>query len=150
MGRQYKIKEVTTNNPEKVDDRKVFVTLENDTEIEIISQYESWAQYGGTKDELYSTVPIADIYNDWLHGGSKPELSNCDIDWIKDEEYDDDLREEIVDLFKENGYNLFEGYSEEIARTISDEVLQELKEQGEGNLQKAIAYVILDKFGAFD
>ena len=48
--------------------RKVKVTLSNNTWIYIESCYESWQQYGGTIDELRLTVPIAEKYNNWLHG----------------------------------------------------------------------------------
>lgn len=57
--------------------RGVLVTLNNGTEITIESCYESWQQYGGTTAELATTVDIADIFNDWLHGkGDEPDESD--------------------------------------------------------------------------
>lgn len=60
-----KIDLLYVNQPKK---RKVKVTLSNKTTIYIESCYESWQQYGGTTDELWLTVPIAEKYNNWLHG----------------------------------------------------------------------------------
>ena len=48
--------------------RKIKVTLTNRTTIYIEPCYESWQQYGGTTEELYITMPIAEKYNGWLHG----------------------------------------------------------------------------------
>ena len=48
--------------------RKIKVTLKNGTRIYIEACYESWQQYGGTTEELWLTVPIAEKYNAWLHG----------------------------------------------------------------------------------
>lgn len=50
--------------------RKIKVRLTNGTIIYIESCYESYQQYGGTIDELKITVPIAEKYNNWLHGCS--------------------------------------------------------------------------------
>lgn len=66
--RKYKITDVEFHDNGNIDDREVVVTLENDTEIHIAACYESWEQWGGTKDELCCTVDIADCVNDWLHG----------------------------------------------------------------------------------
>ena len=52
----------------KVKEREAVVTLNNGTEIHIAPLYESWHQWGGTTDELWTTVSIADCINDWLHG----------------------------------------------------------------------------------
>lgn len=68
MFREPKISKVEflyVNQPSR---RKIKVTLNNKTRIYIESCYESWQQYGGTKDELYLTMPIAEKYNWWLHG----------------------------------------------------------------------------------
>ena len=45
--------------------------------------------------------------------------------------------------------NIFGKFAEEIAGLIADEVIEEYKEAGDGDLQKAIAYVIGEKFGMF-
>jgi len=61
---------------------------------------------------------------------------------------DDDsiTRQDVLDLFAENGWNLFGKWVDEVADAIADEVVEEYNEAGDGNLQKAISYVILDKF----
>jgi hypothetical protein len=64
-----KIKKIELLYQNQVSRRKIKVTLTNGTIIYIEKCYESWQQYGGTTDELRLTVPIADAFNDWLHGG---------------------------------------------------------------------------------
>lgn len=61
---------------------------------------------------------------------------------------DDDsiTRQDVLDLFAENGLTIFGKFVDEVADAIADEVVEEYKEAGDGNLQKAVAYVILDKF----
>lgn len=59
-------------------------------------------------------------------------------------------KKEIIELFKECGLNIFGNYAEEIAELIADEVIEEYEEADDGNLQRAIAYVIGEKFGMFD
>lgn len=59
-------------------------------------------------------------------------------------------KKEIVELFNEYGLNLFGIYTEEIAELIADEVIEEYENADDGNLQKAIAYVIGEKFGMLD
>ena len=68
MRKEIKIRRVEllyVNQPKR---RKVKVTLTNGTRVYIESCYESWQQYGGTTEELYVTMPIAEKYNNWLHG----------------------------------------------------------------------------------
>jgi len=65
-----KIKKIEFLYQNNVNRRKVKVTLSNKTVIYIEACYESWNQYGGTTDELWLTVPIAEKYNNWLHGGN--------------------------------------------------------------------------------
>ena len=55
-------------------------------------------------------------------------------------------RQDVLDLFAENGWTIFGKFVDEVADAIADEVVEEYKEAGDGNLQKAVAYVILDKF----
>ena len=62
--------ELLYNNRPK--QRKVKVTLTNGTRIYIERCYESWQQYGGTRSELYLTMPLAEKYNAWLHGEPEP------------------------------------------------------------------------------
>ena len=61
---------------------------------------------------------------------------------------DDDsiTRQDVLDLFADSGWNLFGKWVDEVADAIADEVVEEYNEAGDGNLQKAISYVILDKF----
>lgn len=58
--------------------RKIKVLLTNGARIYIEPCYESWEQYGGYKEELYITMPIAEKYNAWLHG---------EEDLVPDEDY---------------------------------------------------------------
>lgn len=59
---------------------------------------------------------------------------------------DNITRQDVLDLFADSGWNLFGKWVDEVADAIADEVVEEYKEAGDGNLQKAVAYVILDKF----
>ena len=68
-----KVEFLYVNQPKR---RKIKVTLTNKTKIYIESCHESFEQYGGTRDELYITVPIAERYNDWLHGEGHLEPDN--------------------------------------------------------------------------
>lgn len=60
-----KIELLYVNQPNR---RKVKVTLNTGSVVYIERCYESWQQYGGTTQELYETMPIAEEYNAWLHG----------------------------------------------------------------------------------
>jgi hypothetical protein len=82
--RDYKIIKVDFQNESDVENREVVVTLDNGTEVHIVRCYESWEQFGGTTDELYCTVDIADCVNDWLHGDD--ELPTEVYDYVSDEE----------------------------------------------------------------
>lgn len=59
---------------------------------------------------------------------------------------DDNIRQQVIDLFASSGWNLFGKFVDEVAEALADEVVAEYKEACDGNLQKAISYVILDKF----
>lgn len=48
--------------------RKVKVILTNGSVIYIERCHEAYEQYGGTERELFVTLPIAEKFNDWLHG----------------------------------------------------------------------------------
>ena len=61
---------------------------------------------------------------------------------------DEITRQDVSDFFAETGFNLFGKFADKIADTLADEVLAEYKSAGDGNIQKAISYVILDKFDA--
>ena len=52
--------------------RQVRITLSTGSIVKIGRCQESWEQWGGTTEELWQTVDIADKYNDWLHGGELP------------------------------------------------------------------------------
>jgi hypothetical protein len=59
-------------NTDSIKDRECICTLNNGTEVHISSCYESWQQWGGTRDELSTTAVIAECVNDWLHGIGEP------------------------------------------------------------------------------
>lgn len=65
---------------------------------------------------------------------------------FSDDDDDDITRQCVLNLFADSGWNLFGKFVDEVADAIADEVVEEYKEAGDGNLQKAIAYVILDKW----
>ena len=70
-----------------------------------------------------------------------------DDDSSDDDSSDDSItRQDVLDLFAENGWTIFGKFVDEVADAIADEVVEEYKEAGDGNLPKAVAYVILDKF----
>ena len=70
---EYKIVTIEFHDNRNPKERQVVVTLDNGTHIHIESCYESWQQWGGTTDELWSTVDVAECVNDWLHGiGEQP------------------------------------------------------------------------------
>ena len=71
-----KIKKIEFLYEKQPNRREVKVTLNNGTKIHIVKCYESWEQFGGTIDELRVTVPIAEKYNGWLHGGKKHLTEN--------------------------------------------------------------------------
>lgn len=91
---KYWIEDINFNESNETNDREVVVTLNNGTEIHIVSCYESWEQYGGTKDELYTTVAVADLCNDWLH--EIDDEPPCEVyDYIENK--DDDLRDMVYE-----------------------------------------------------
>lgn len=55
-------------------------------------------------------------------------------------------RDDVFDFFAATGINLFGKWVDEVAEAIADEVVEEYNEAEDGNLMKAISYVILDKF----
>lgn len=71
--------ELTTD---KAGEREVHVTLNNNSVVKICTCYESWEQYNATRNELYATVGIANLYNEWLHGGDEPD--EYDVEREKD------------------------------------------------------------------
>ena len=64
-GKIKKVEFLYINQPSR---RKIKVTMTSGNIIYIESYYESWQQYGGTADELWQTVSLANEYNGWLHG----------------------------------------------------------------------------------
>lgn len=73
-----KVKSITYLNENKKSKRELKVKLDNGTTIRIGACYESWQQWGGTTEELYVTMPIAESHNEWLHGGERPYESDDD------------------------------------------------------------------------
>ena len=55
-------------------------------------------------------------------------------------------RQDVLDLFADSGWNIFGRWVDDVADAIADDVVEEYNEADDGNLQKAIAYVMLDKF----
>jgi hypothetical protein len=55
-------------------------------------------------------------------------------------------RQDVIDLFAYSGWNIFGKWVDDVADAIADDVVEEYNEADDGNLQKAIAYVMLDKF----
>jgi hypothetical protein len=55
-------------------------------------------------------------------------------------------RQDVIDLFADSGWNIFGRWVDDVADAIADDVVEEYNEADDGNLQKAIAYVMLDKF----
>lgn len=66
--REVKVSKIELRGVSRKEKRSVKVTLTNGTRITIVPCYESWEQYGGTREELYITVPVAERFNAWLHG----------------------------------------------------------------------------------
>ena len=63
-----KIKCINFIGQNRKNKRKIKVKMTSGSTITIEPCHESWEQYGGTTEELYITVPIAEEYNNWLHG----------------------------------------------------------------------------------
>lgn len=151
----YKISDIDLHYGESVDKREIHVTLDNGTIVKICACHESWEQYNATTDELYTTVDVAEYYNSWLHGDEEPEpfenehpeLFECYED---DDDFDEITREDVVDFIKDEGLNLFGDFVDDVAEALADEVLDEYNEAQDGDLQKAVRYVVLDKFGALE
>ena len=71
MEKSISIKKVEFLYENQLERRKLKITLSNKTKVYVEPCQESWEQYGGTVDELRITMPIAQKYNKWLHGGKK-------------------------------------------------------------------------------
>lgn len=67
-----KITKITFFGESRPKKRKVKVKLNTGSTVTIEPCHESWEQFGGTTEELYITMPIAEKYNDWLHGEEMP------------------------------------------------------------------------------
>ena len=63
-----KIHHIDFLNWDDVENRQIKFTLDNGTVITAESCCESWQQWGGTREELYVTMPHCKQYNAWLHG----------------------------------------------------------------------------------
>ena len=64
-----KIKSINFIGENRPKNRKIKIKLDTGSLIIIESCFESWQQYGGTNEELFFTMPIAEKFNNWLHGG---------------------------------------------------------------------------------
>ena len=119
-----------------------------------------WNTDGGTTPDLPTTVEAPDnmdVYqvSDYLSANygwivdsfSMPDTDyDCTDDDCENDEDDDNIRQQVIDLFASSGWNLFGKNVDRVAEAIADEVVKEYNDAGDGNLQKAISYVILDKF----
>lgn len=147
----YKISDINLHYGESVDEREVHVTLDNGTIVKICACHESWEQYNATTDEDYATVDVAEYYNSWLHGDEEPEPFEKKLKGYEDDDdFDEITREYVVDFIKYEGINLFGDFVDDVAEALADEVLDEYNEAQDGDLQKAVRYVVLDKFGALE
>lgn len=52
--------------------RRIKIKMTSGSTITIEACHESWEQWGGYQSELFETMPIAEKYNEWLHGGEMP------------------------------------------------------------------------------
>lgn len=119
-----------------------------------------WNTDGDTTPDLPTTVEAPDnmdVYqvSDYLSANygwivdsfSMPDTDyDCTDDDCENDEDDDNIRQQVIDLFASSGWNLFGKNVDRVAEAIADEVVKEYNDAGDGNLQKAISYVILDKF----
>lgn len=81
-------KVVRVNFIDGEEENKVQVILKSGTTITIETCYESFMQYGGTTDELYITLPIAEKCLSWLQGDDEfPALSDLELVSIANKEY---------------------------------------------------------------
>lgn len=87
---------------------------------------------------------LSDEYGWLVKSFSMPDDYDCTDG--EDEDDDDNIRQQVIDLFASSGWNLFGKNVDRVADAIADEVVEEYNNAGDGNLQKAISYVILDKF----
>ena len=65
---EIKIKKVEFQYQNIPSKRRIKVTFNDGEKAYIESCYESWQQYGATEEHLWESLPIAEKYNDWLHG----------------------------------------------------------------------------------
>lgn len=119
-----------------------------------------WNTDGDITPDLPTTVEVPDnldVYQvsdylsnkyEWLVDSfSMPDTDyDCTDDDYENDEDDDNIRQQVIDLFASSGWNLFGKNVDRVAEAIADEVVKEYNDAGDGNLQKAISYVILDKF----
>jgi hypothetical protein len=146
--KDYKITDIEFNDNGNVDDREVVVTLDNGTEIHIVSCYESWRQWGGTTDELWTTTDVADCVNEWLHGMvDEPPAEVYDYIDEEGEEDEDDYDNDVeivlsilntekeyrdlggVEITQKDAERVFELIRDGMDRTDAiDQVLNEIHE----------------------
>jgi len=65
---KYEVLKVELLNYDAPDERCIKIYLSSGTVITAVPCYESWQQWGGTRDELYSSMPVVEQFNGWLHG----------------------------------------------------------------------------------
>ena len=134
-------------------DKKVFlIDKEVYNESEVMRFTEDALEHLVSNDNDYSDIPIIKLDAN-KYGTPEEAIEGEDFD--TDSYYvlafgfsdvDSITRQDVLDLFAENGWTIFGKFVDEVADAIADEVVKEYNEAGDGNLQKAVAYVILDKF----
>ena len=134
-------------------DKKVFlIDKEVYNESEVMRFTEDALEHLVSNDNDYSDIPIIKLD---ANKYDTPEEAIEGEDFDTDSYYvlafgfsdvDSITRQDVLDLFAENGWTIFGKFVDEVADAIADEVVKEYNEAGDGNLQKAVAYVILDKF----
>ena len=134
-------------------DKKVFlIGKEVYNESEVMRFTEDALEHLVSNDNDYSDIPIIKLDAN-KYGTPEEAIEGEDFD--TDSYYvlafgfsdvDSITRQDVLDLFAENGWTIFGKFVDEVADAIADEVVEEYKEAGDGNLPKAVAYVILDKF----
>jgi len=125
--------------------------------------------YDGGRHPEYAANPYSIVKSVYMKDGKLyVDCEDCDefsfdrLEWgdiidiadyiyrIIENSYDYIDTEDVVKFLEENGANLFGRFNKDIGKLIADDVLKEYNEAGDGDLQKAIAYVIGDKFGMFE
>lgn len=66
--KKYEVVDVKYLNDSDVENRELKITLDNGTEITAVACMESFEQWGGTEDEMWSALPTIKENLAWLQG----------------------------------------------------------------------------------